>query len=220
MSGGGTRPPEEHGRSLSSPDELAEQREEGLGGSALAGEPLSGNASAGNTPAGDTPTGNIAAGNIPTENTLGNKPAESKRIGDGGAGWFPYPPSKPVRLIPPIVLAYVGDAVYEVAVRQYLVSLPNLRPNHLHRSSTGFVSAKAQSRILAFLEPELTEEEREVVRQGRNAKSGTVPKNADVLEYRHATAFETLIGHLYYSGRTDRIQELVHKGIEHMDKRP
>ncbi|MFP4978446.1 Mini-ribonuclease 3 [Paenibacillus sp. CN-4] len=181
MSGGGTRPPEEHGRPLSSPDAAAGQREEGLGRNALAGDLLSGNA--------------------PT-------------------GWFPYPPSKPVRLIPPIVLAYVGDAVYEVAVRQYLVSLPNLRPNHLHRSSTGLVSAKAQSRILAYLEPGLTEEEREVVRQGRNAKSGTVPKNADVLEYRHATAFETLIGHLYYSGRTDRIQELVHKGIEHMDKRP
>lgn len=132
-------------------------------------------------------------------------------------GWFDFPPSKPARLIPPIVLAYIGDAIYEVAVRQYLISRPNLRPNHLHRSATGFVSAKAQSRILAYLDPLLTEEEQDVVRQGRNAKSGTVPKNADVLEYRHATAFETLIGYLYYSERQDRIRELVGMSIEFIE---
>jgi ribonuclease-3 family protein len=130
--------------------------------------------------------------------------------------WFPYQPSKPARLLSPIVLAYAGDAIYEVAVRQYLISLPNLRPNHLHRSATGLVSAKAQSTILAYLEPVLTEEEKDVARQGRNAKSGTIPKNADVLEYRHATAFESLIGHLYYTGQQARIQELVHSSIEYM----
>ncbi|OMD54952.1 MULTISPECIES: ribonuclease III domain-containing protein [Paenibacillus] len=135
-------------------------------------------------------------------------------------GWFPYEPSKPARLLSPIVLAYVGDAIYEVAVRQYLVSLPNLRPNHLHRSATGLVSAKAQCAILNFLEPSLTEEEKDVARQGRNAKSGSVPKNADVLEYRHATAFECLIGHLYYTGQQERIEEIVHKGIQFMLKQP
>jgi len=130
--------------------------------------------------------------------------------------WFPYELSKPVKQVSPIVLAYIGDAIYEVAVRQYLLSLPNLRPNHLHRSATGLVSAKAQCAILQYLEPMLTEEEREVARQGRNAKSGTIPKNANVLEYRHATAFECLIGHLYYTGKQDRIAELVHSGIEFM----
>ncbi|KGE20524.1 Mini-ribonuclease 3 [Paenibacillus wynnii] len=135
-------------------------------------------------------------------------------------GWFPYEPSKPVKLISPIVLAYIGDAIYEVAVRQYLISLPNLRPNHLHRSATGLVSAKAQCTILQFLDSSmLTEEERDVARQGRNAKSGTVPKNADVAEYRHATAFECLIGHLYYTGQQERIQKLVHSGIEFMNSR-
>ncbi|AIQ32601.1 MULTISPECIES: Mini-ribonuclease 3 [unclassified Paenibacillus] len=135
---------------------------------------------------------------------------------DLNSAWFPYEPSKPARLLSPIVLAYAGDAIYEVAVRQYLISLPNLRPNHLHRSATGLVSAKAQSTILAYLEPVLTEEEKDVVRRGRNAKSGTIPKNADVLEYRHATAFECLIGHLYYTGQQTRIQELVHSSIEYM----
>lgn len=132
-------------------------------------------------------------------------------------GWFPFPPSRPVRLIPPIVLAYIGDSIYEIAVRQYLISLPNLRPHHLHRTATSFVSAKAQSRILAFLDPILTEEERDVVRQGRNAKSGSMPKNADVLEYRHATAFECLVGYLYYAGHHERLQELIKQAIEYID---
>ncbi|WP_019908200.1 Mini-ribonuclease 3 [Paenibacillus sp. HW567] len=136
------------------------------------------------------------------------------------SAWFPYEPSKQARLLPPLVLAYAGDAIYEVAVRQYLISLPNLRPNHLHRAATGLVSAKAQSTILAYLEPLLTEEEKDVARQGRNAKSGTIPKNADVLEYRHATGFECLIGYLYYTGQQARIQEIVHSSFEYMMNRP
>ncbi|NMO97534.1 Mini-ribonuclease 3 [Paenibacillus lemnae] len=134
------------------------------------------------------------------------------------SGWFPYPPSKPVRLVPPIVLAYIGDAIYEVAVRQYLISKPSLRPNHLHRAATSLVSARAQSVILNYLEPLLTEEEKDVVRQGRNAKSGSIPKNADVLEYRHATAFECLVGFLYYTGQHDRLQELVGQAIQYRDE--
>lgn len=129
-------------------------------------------------------------------------------------GWFPYPPSRPARLIPPIALAYIGDAVYEVAVRQYLLSKANMRPNHLHRSATKLVSAKAQSRILTSIEAALTVEELDVVRQGRNAKSGSIPKNADVLEYRHATAFECLIGYLYSSGQHDRMVHLIGLGID------
>lgn len=136
---------------------------------------------------------------------------------DPAVGWFDFPPSKPARLIPPIVLAYIGDAIYEVAVRQFLISRANLRPHHLHRTATGFVSAKAQSRILAYLDPDLTEEERDIVRQGRNAKSGSIPKNADVLEYRHATAFETLVGYLYYTGEQERLRELIGKSIEYIE---
>ncbi|MFB5268929.1 Mini-ribonuclease 3 [Paenibacillus enshidis] len=139
--------------------------------------------------------------------------------GEGMDGvWFPYPPSRPARLIPPIALAYIGDAVYEVAVRQYLLAQANLRPNHLHRRATGFVSAKAQSRILQMLEQDLSEEEQDIVRQCRNAKSGSVPKNADVLEYRHATALEGLFGFLYCDGRLDRLRELIGRGIGLMDE--
>ncbi|SDG13173.1 ribonuclease-3 family protein [Fontibacillus panacisegetis] len=132
--------------------------------------------------------------------------------------WFPEAPSKPARLLPPLALAYIGDAIFEVAVRQHVMARPNLRPHHLHGQSTKYVSAKAQARLLALLEPRLTEDEKDIVRQGRNAKSGTVPKNADVLDYRHATAFESLIGYLYYKGTHERLRELIASGFEMLEE--
>ncbi|MEI7027629.1 Mini-ribonuclease 3 [Paenibacillus sp. y28] len=128
---------------------------------------------------------------------------------DMNRGLLLFSPSRPAGQLPPLVLAYAGDAIYEMLVRQYLISRTQLKPNHLHRESTRFVSAKAQSRFLQEWMPHLTEEEIDVVKRGRNAKSGTVPKNADVLDYRHATAFECLIGYLYYEGRLDRLEELL-----------
>jgi ribonuclease-3 family protein len=122
---------------------------------------------------------------------------------------FTFPPSKPYKQLSPLVLAYLGDAVYETYVRQYVISQPNHRPNHLHRESVRYVSNKAQSKVLELWMPQLTEEEVDIVKRGRNAKSGSVPKNADVLEYRHSTAFECLIGYLYYRGSYERLQELM-----------
>lgn len=132
--------------------------------------------------------------------------------------WFPEEPSKPARLLPPLALAYIGDAIYEVAVRQHVMARPNLRPHHLHGQSTKYVSAKAQARLLALLEPSLTEDEKDIVRQGRNAKSGTVPKNANVLDYRHATAFESLIGYLYYKGSHERLQDIIANGFKMLEE--
>lgn len=132
--------------------------------------------------------------------------------------WFPEQPAKPARLLPPLALAYIGDAVFEVAVRQHVMAKPNLRPHHLHGQSTKYVSAKAQARLLALLEPQLTDDERDVVRQGRNAKSGTVPKNANVLDYRQATALESLVGYLYYTGAHDRLRGLIAEGFELLEE--
>ncbi|NEN83967.1 Mini-ribonuclease 3 [Paenibacillus elgii] len=117
-------------------------------------------------------------------------------------------------MLNPLVLAYVGDAVYEVFIRQYVVSQTNHRPNHLHRLSTRYVSAKAQAKALQRWLPILTEEETDIVKRGRNAKSGTTAKNADVLEYRHSTAFECLIGYLYYTQRWERLQQLLMLSLE------
>jgi ribonuclease-3 family protein len=125
------------------------------------------------------------------------------------ANLFHFPPSKPPHLLNPLVLAYIGDAVFEVYIRQYVISHLNHRPNHLHRTATKFVSAKAQSKLLTALMPMLTEEEKDVVKRGRNAKSGTTAKNAEVLEYRHSTAFECLIGYLYYMKSYERLKELM-----------
>lgn len=123
-------------------------------------------------------------------------------------------PTKPANLLNPVVLAYMGDAVYEMLIRQYLISLPNHKPHHLHKSATSFVSAKAQRRMLEAWQEYLTEDESEIVRRGRNSKSGSPPKNADVADYRHATALESLVGYLYYEGRIERIGQLLQIGID------
>ncbi|MEF3303385.1 Mini-ribonuclease 3 [Paenibacillus sp. GYB003] len=122
---------------------------------------------------------------------------------------FMYDPAKEPNQLNPLVLAYMGDAVFEMAVRQFVISRPNHRPNHLHREAVKYVSAKAQASALHALMPLLTPEETDVVKRGRNAKSGTIPKNADVADYRHSTAFECLLGYLYYTKRFDRLGELL-----------
>nr|WP_244226780.1 ribonuclease III domain-containing protein [Paenibacillus protaetiae] len=113
----------------------------------------------------------------------------------------------------PVVLAYVGDAVFELLVRQYLVAGPNHKSHILHKDATAIVSAKAQRAMLERLQPLLTEEEAEIVRRGRNSKSGAPPKNADPADYRQATALECLCGHLFYQGKTERLQELFAAGL-------
>jgi ribonuclease III family protein len=125
---------------------------------------------------------------------------------------FGVEPSKSAEQLHPLALAYMGDAVYEVYVRQLLLSRANHRPHHLQKESVKLVSAKAQSATLQRLLPLLTEEELEIVKRGRNAKSGSVPKSADVLEYRHATAFECLIGYLYYKRQFERLTQLCEWG--------
>lgn len=123
-------------------------------------------------------------------------------------GWiFPYPPSKPSQQLNPITLAYIGDAIYEVMVRQWVLSQANHRPHHMHREAISYVSAKAQARLLAKIQDMLTEDEANVVRQGRNAKSA-VPKNADMNDYRQATALEALFGYLYVENKLDRLREI------------
>ena len=112
----------------------------------------------------------------------------------------------------PLVLAYVGDAVYELYVRVHLVEREGLSRN-FQPSATGLVRASTQSRLLGALEPELTEEEQRVVRQGRNANISQVPKSASMIDYRRATAFECLLGYLLLEGREERLLELLEKAV-------
>ncbi|WP_423219596.1 Mini-ribonuclease 3 [Fervidicella metallireducens] len=114
-----------------------------------------------------------------------------------------------IRMLNPLVWAYVGDAVYEVFVRSYLISTERKNSHDLHVKSIKYVKARSQSEFLALIEPELTEEEQNIVRRGRNTKTYHVPKNADVIDYRRATAFEALIGYLYLMKRYDRIDTIM-----------
>ncbi|MFJ7931895.1 Mini-ribonuclease 3 [Peribacillus sp. NPDC096622] len=124
------------------------------------------------------------------------------------------------RMLNSLALAYIGDAVYETYIRHHLIQKGAVKPNLLHKKATSFVAAKAQNKIIHFfLESDwLSEEESAVVRRGRNAKSGTVPKNTDVQTYRYSTAFEALMGFLYLSGRIERMEELIKKSIEYIEE--
>ena len=102
-----------------------------------------------------------------------------------------------VRQLNPLVLAFIGDGVYEVFIRSYIIDRNRNMPVHkLHIKTISYVRAHEQSNFMNQLIELLNEEELSIYKRGRNAKSGTIPKNADVREYRNATGFEALIGYL------------------------
>ncbi len=116
----------------------------------------------------------------------------------------------------PLVLAYMGDAVYELFIRTKVVNRGNAQVNKLHKRTAGLVKAEAQAEMFKLLEEELTEEELAVYRRGRNAKSCTMAKNATMKDYRMATGFEALMGWLYLGGQEDRAVELISHGLKKM----
>lgn len=111
--------------------------------------------------------------------------------------------------IPSLVLAYIGDAVYELAVREYLVSRGLINVNKLHREAVRHVRASTQARVFHALEGRLNKAEEAVARRGRNAKSGHGPRGNNIIEYRHSTGFESLIGYLYLQEDWDRLEEVL-----------
>lgn len=110
-----------------------------------------------------------------------------------------------------LALAYVGDAIYEIYIRDYLIEQGATKPNKLHKAATNYVSAKAQAYLIKeMLEEKLmTPEEETFYRRGRNAKSHTGAKNADITTYRIATGFEALMGYLHLTKQTERMEELI-----------
>ncbi len=119
------------------------------------------------------------------------------------------------RNMSPVVLAYMGDTVYESFVREYLINKNNIcRVNDLHKNAVKFVKAKSQAKAVLSLEEELSDEESYIVKRGRNQKSNKVPKNADTTEYRYATGFEALIGYLHLINEQERVKYIMSKSIE------
>lgn len=119
-----------------------------------------------------------------------------------------------VNSLSPLTWAYVGDSVYELYIRTHLVNTTRLKPHKLHIEAIGYVKAQAQAEILKKIQDQLTEEEREIVRRGRNAENHHLPKNANSVDYMYSTAFEALIGYVYLTGQTQRLQEILQMCID------
>lgn len=114
-----------------------------------------------------------------------------------------------IRQLNPLIWAYIGDAVYEVYIRSFIISNGRKTNKDLHKESIKFVKAGAQSNFLELIMPELTEDEQYIVRRSRNTKSSHIPKNADVIDYRRATALEGLVGYLYLTKNFSRLDEIM-----------
>ena len=122
-----------------------------------------------------------------------------------------------VNTMSPLTWAYIGDSVYELYVREFLVNTTKFKPHKLHLEAIKYVKAKAQAEILEKIEEKLTENEKEIVKRGRNAENHHLPKNATVQEYMYSTGFEALIGYLYLTKQDERLKEILDFCIEKCD---
>lgn len=123
------------------------------------------------------------------------------------------------RLLSPITLAFVGDAVYTLFVREKIVFEKDLKGNELNKKTSAVVKATAQASYADKILPLLTEEELDIFRRARNTKKNTRAKSASVVEYNKSTGFEALVGYLYVTGEIDRLNYLLNLGEEDEDNR-
>lgn len=119
-----------------------------------------------------------------------------------------------IKQMSPLVLAYMGDAVYEKYIREYVIRQGLCKNGLLHKKAIRYVSAKAQAEILHRLEEKLTEDELDIVRRGRNSNPHSTAKNADIIDYKYATGFESLIGFLYLTKQDERLNEILEECIK------
>lgn len=125
-----------------------------------------------------------------------------------------------IRTYSPLTLAYIGDGVYDLAVRTVLVNQGNCRPHKIHLRCSRLVRASAQAKVLELFEKDgiLTEKEQAVCRRGCNAKPATMAKNATADDYKKATGFEALIGHLYLTGQIERMLTLIRRSLDILER--
>ena len=115
------------------------------------------------------------------------------------------------RQLSPLVLAYIGDSIFDLVVKTKIVTAGNTQ------AASSIVKAESQSKMIGYLEDKLTEEEGSVYKRGRNAKSYTSAKNASISDYRRATGFEALMGYLYLSGQYERMCELIKDALDWLE---
>lgn len=123
-------------------------------------------------------------------------------------------PDVDLRTYSPLTLAYIGDGIYDLVIRSLVVAKGNTRAGELHKRTSQIVKAHTQAEMMEVLLPLLSEEEEDIYRRGRNAKSPTMAKNATMSDYRKATGFEALMGWLYLKDDFERLVELIKKGVE------
>ena len=123
-----------------------------------------------------------------------------------------------IRTYSPLTLAYIGDGIFDIVIRSVVVAKGNSRANDLHKRTSKIVKAHTQALMIEALEGELTEEEADIYRRGRNAKSGTMAKNASMSDYRKATGFEALMGYLYLKDDFERIVFLTKRAMELLER--
>lgn len=123
-----------------------------------------------------------------------------------------------VKRYSPLALAYIGDSIYDLLIKTLVVREGNQQVQKLHKRTSCFVKASAQSQMMRTLQEKLTEEEHAVYKRGRNAKSVSPAKNQSVTDYRRATGFEALMGYLYLKKEWGRMLELMKTGLESLDE--
>ena len=124
-----------------------------------------------------------------------------------------------VKRMKPLALAYIGDTLFDLYVRSRIVLTKEEAPKLMHTEAVHFVKAGSQAQMMKLIMDELTEEETEAFKRGRNQKSLTVPKNASLMDYKWATGFETLLGYLYVSEKEERLYELMKLATDRFQER-
>ena len=127
-------------------------------------------------------------------------------------------PDVDIKTYSPLVLAYIGDGIYDLIIRTIVVYQGNTQANKLHRRTSELVKAATQATMIDLLFEDMTTEEQDMFRRGRNAKSPTMAKNATLKDYRKATGFEALMGYLYLKGDYERMTDLIKLGLARLEE--
>lgn len=127
-------------------------------------------------------------------------------------------PDVDIKTYSPLVLAYIGDGIYDLIIRTIVVYQGNTQANKLHRRTSELVKAATQATMIDLLIEDMTTEEQDIFRRGRNAKSPTMAKNATMKDYRKATGFEALMGYLYLKGDYERMTDLIKLGLARLEE--
>ncbi|WP_317367073.1 ribonuclease III domain-containing protein [uncultured Tyzzerella sp.] len=122
-----------------------------------------------------------------------------------------------IRQYSPLALAYMGDCIFDLCVREYILKQANMSANKLHQKSKALVNATSQSKMYKSLLDMVSEEEKAILKRGRNANSNTKAKNSTMIDYKNATGLEALFGYLYLKGEQQRISELFKICLEIMN---